>query len=398
LPKVDQSKEHIVIKEVSEADLISIVDFFTDLEDPRSSINRKHLLSDLIVICVAAVVAGCDGPKSIGLWAMEKSQWCMTHLKLPAGIPSHDTIGRLLATMNPTAFQACFSKWIEYMKPEVVTNSTTAQPQIAIDGKALRRSHDLRNGLGPLFLVSAWSVEGGFSLGQLATEAKSNEITAIPELIDSINVQGAVVTIDAAGCQKNIAKKIVDAKGDYVLALKGNQGNMHRQVVAWVDHQFETDWVDTVHEILETTETGHGREDIHSYIQFLIPDEFKGQEKWVGLKTIGVAIRSSIANDVESIDTRYYLNSLPLDVKRFAAAVRGHWSIENTLHWCLDVSFREDESRLRNRIAAENLAWLKRFVISLIKQNPSKESIIMQRRMAGWNDNYLTQLLGLPTL
>ena len=391
-----------MIKEVQEADLVSIVDFFGDLEDPRSSINRKHLLSDLIVICVAAVVAGCDGPKSIGIWAKAKTQWCtqwcMNHLELPFGIPSHDTIGRVLATLNPSSFQACFGKWVEHMQRDVPSALKTAQAHIAIDGKALRRSHDHRNELGPLFLVSAWSVEGGFSLGQLATEAKSNEITAIPELIDNINVQGAVVTIDAAGCQKNIAQKIVDAKGDYVLALKGNQGTMHKQAIRWIDEQFENDWHGIVHEILETSEKGHGREDTHSYIQFLVPDEFTGREKWAGLKTIGVAIRSSFANGKETIDTRYYLNSLPLDIKRFATAVRGHWAIENTLHWCLDLTFREDESRLRNRFAAENIAWLKRFAIGLIKQNASKESIAMQRRMAGWNDNYLTQLLGLQTL
>jgi predicted transposase YbfD/YdcC len=393
-----QPQEHAVITDVSEADLVSIIDFFGDLEDPRSTINRRHLLTDLMVICVAAVVAGCDGPKAIGIWAKSKTQWCTEHLRLPAGIPSHDTIGRVLATLNPKSFQACFSAWIAHVQRNDQSTLTTTQEQIAIDGKALRRSHDHRKGLGPLFLVSAWSVKGGFSLGQMATEAKSNETTAIPELIDNIMVQGAVVTIDAAGCQRNIAKKIVDAKGDYVLALKGNQGKMHQQAIDWIDQQFDNEWRGVVHEILETSEKGHGREDQHSYIQFLVPDEFKGRQKWEGLKTIGVAIRSSVAKGKETIDTRYYLNSLPLDVKRFATSVRGHWAIENSLHWCLDVTFREDESRLRNRFAAENIAWLKRFAIGLIKQNTSKESIAMQRRMAGWNDNYLSQLLGLPTL
>lgn len=383
-------------KEVQESDVVSIAEFFKDLEDPRSSINRKHLLVDLMVICVAAVLAGCDGPKAIGIWAQEKSQWCQKHLKLPAGIPSHDTIGRVLATIKPDAFQACFNDWIAHIQSQKASSSQPLEKQIAIDGKALRRSHDQRTGLGPLFLVSAWAVESGISLGQLATEAKSNEITAIPELIDNVNVEGAIVTIDAAGCQRNIAKKIVDANGDYVLALKGNQGTMHEQSIVWINEQFEKGWKGIKHEILETSEKKHGREDMHTYIQFSVPTNFKGQDKWAGLKTIGMAIRVSFANGIESTDIRYYLNSLPLDVRRFANAVRGHWGIENTLHWCLDVTFREDESRLRNRFAAENLAWLKRFAISLIKQSPSKESIAMQRRMAGWNDTYLTQLLGLP--
>ena len=387
-----------MVKEVTEADIVSIMEFFGDLEDPRSSINRKHLLADIVVICIAAVIAGCDGPKSIGFWAKEKAEWCKKYLVLPSGIPSHDTFGRVLALLSPIAFQACFSNWIEHTQRNAQSVGPTPQKHIAIDGKALRRSHDRRNGLGPLFLVSAWSVECGISLGQLATEAKSNEITAIPELIDNIQVQGAVVTIDAAGCQKNIAQKIVEAKGDYVLALKGNQGTMHKQSIEWIDRQFENDWRGIVRETLETNENKHGRQDLHSYFQFVVPVEFKGREKWAGLNTIGVAIRVSVANEIESVDTRYYLSSLPLNVKNFASAVRGHWAIENTLHWCLDVTFREDESRLRNHIAAENLAWIKRFAIGLIKQNPSKESIAMQRRMAGWNDNYLTQLLGLPTL
>jgi predicted transposase YbfD/YdcC len=384
-------------KEVSEADIVSIIDFFDDLEDPRSSINRKHLLADLIVISIAAVISGCDGPQSIGIWAEEKQQWCKDHLTLPWGIPSHDTIGRLLATLKPDAFQACFIKWLEHVQGNSELIGPTTQQHIAIDGKALRRSHDRRNDLGPLFLVSAWSVEGGMSLGQLATEEKSNEITAIPELIENINVQGAVVTIDAAGCQKNIAKKIIDARGDFVLALKGNQGNMHKQIIKWIDEQFDNDWEGVVREEMETCDNTHGRQDTHSYIQFMVPDDLNGRENWAGLKTIGLAMRNSTVNGKESVDVRYYLCSLPLAVSRFACVVRGHWAIENTLHWCLDVTFREDESRLRNRFAAENLAWLKRFVIGLIKQKPSKESIAMRRRRAAWNDNYLTQLLGIPT-
>jgi len=381
--------------ELDSREVISILDFFDDLEDPRSSINRKHRLVDIMVICVAAVVAGCDGPKSIGIWTQSKKAWCEKYLELPNGLPSHDTIGRVLAIVSPSAFQACFAKWVDFMNLSSEFVGPLPQKQIAIDGKALRRSHDRKNNLGALFLVSAWAVERGISLGQLATEEKSNEITAIPELINNIEVRGAVVSIDAAGCQKNIAKQIVDDGGDYVLALKGNQGTIHQQIIDWIDAQFENDWEDVSYELFETDESGHGRNDLHSYIQFPIPDGLVGREKWAGLKTIGFASRISIRDGQETIDNRYYLNSLELNVRRFASVVRGHWAIENTLHWCLDVTFREDESRLRNRIAGENVAWLKRMAISLVKQSGSKESIAMQRRMAGWNDDYLSQLLGL---
>ena len=381
--------------DVKESDIVSIVDFFCELEDPRSPINRCHLLSDLLVICIAAVISGCDGPKAIGGWAIAKKSWCEKHLQLPGGIPSHDTIGRVLALLKPAAFQACFEKWIEHTQIDPEFIGPLLQRQIAIDGKALRRSHDRRNGLGPLFLVSAWAVERGISLGQLATEEKSNEITAIPQLIDSIEIKGTVVTIDAAGCQKNIAKKIVDAGGDYVLALKGNQRNMHKRIIALTDELFAKDWSGISFEQYDAKEKGHGRIDLFSYIQFPVPESLEGREQWAGLKSIGLASRISESANKETIDTRYYLCSTDVNITQFARNVRQHWSIENTLHWCLDVTFREDESRLRNRIAGENMAWLKRFTISLLKQVPDKESIAMRRRMAGWNDDYLTQVLGI---
>lgn len=218
------------MSEVTSGEVVSIVDFFRELEDPRSTVNRKHLLGDLIVICVCGVLAGADGPKAIGTWAKANCDWLRQHLPLPFGIPSHDTIRRLLAVLKPAAFQACFENWIRSLR-EAGTQASAAADAVAevvaIDGKALRRSHDRKKNLGPLFLVSAWSVQHGVSLGQLATAEKSNEITAIPELIDQIDITGATVTIDAAGCQKDIAAKIINGGGDYVLALKGNQGRLH---------------------------------------------------------------------------------------------------------------------------------------------------------------------------
>lgn len=381
-------------------DVGSILECFQELEDPRSHVNRKHLLGDLIVIAICAVIAGADGPKAIGIWAKANCEWLKQRLELPHGIPSHDTIGRLLVTLKPAAFQTCFQNWIRALRmddePTAADDSgTKKQEVIAIDGKALRRSHDRKNDLGVLFLVSAWSVERGLSLGQLATEEKSNEITAIPELIDNIDVGGAVVTIDAAGCQKTIAAKIIDGGGDYVLALKGNQGNLHKAVEGWITEQMKNDFADVLARTHQTTEKGHGRVDSLTYYQFKVPDSLPGRLNWKGFRTIGVAIRVSESRGKVTRECRYFISSLGLGVKRFAAAVRGHWAIENTLHWCLDVTFREDESRLRHRHAADNISWLKRFAISLLKQVADKESIAMRRRMAGWNIDYLSQVLGL---
>jgi predicted transposase YbfD/YdcC len=224
-------------------------------------------------------------------------------------------------------------------------------------------------------------VQRGISLGQLATEEKSNEITAIPELIDQIELNNATVTIDAAGCQKNIAAKIVDKGGDYLLALKGNQGTLYQAAMDWVIQQMENDFsTTTVERYVETTK-GHGREDTVEYFHLPVPKTLPSASLWKELKTIGVAVRTSLQSGKETTDIRFFISSLSLGVRRFAAACRGHWGIENSLHWCLDVTFREDDSRVRDRFAADNLAWLKRFAISLLKQQTDNESIAMRRRM-----------------
>ncbi len=384
----------VVIVSSSIEDVDGILEQFQSLNDPRSTVNRKHVLGDLIVICIMAVIAGADGPLAIGTWAQNNQPWLQQRLTLPNGIPSHDTIGRLLGALKPSAFQACFESWIATIK---VTQGVVDLNQIAIDGKVLRRSHDRRNDLGPLWLVSAWAVDRGVSLGQLATDEKSNEITAIPELLDNLEIEGAVVTIDAAGCQREIAKKIIDGKGDYVLALKGNQGTLHQAVANYFETHMENEFADiNVRTHIEQLK-GHGREDEITYYQTPAPKDLANREKWAGLKTIGVAIRQSVCGSKSSTEVRYFINSIPMGVKRFARFTRGHWAIENTLHWCLDVTFREDECRVRERTTANNLAWLKRFGLSLLKQQDDKHSIAMRRRIAGWNLDYLAQVLGIPT-
>ena len=382
---------------VNADDVVSILEFFKDLVDPRSTVNRRHFLGDLMVICVLAVIAGADGPNAIGIWASSNREWLQRRLKLPGGIPSHDTIGRLLATLKPKAFQSCFQKWISSLVGNAEGETEDAKDHIAIDGKALRRSHDRRHDLGPLFLVSAWSVRRGISLGQLATAEKSNEITAIPQLLDQIDVTNAVVTMDAAGCQREIAAQIIDGGGDYLLALKGNQGTLHKEVRDYVLTHMENDFADVPARKHEEVVKGHGRIDTLTYYQMPVPDSISTRAKWKGLKTIGVAIRVSEQGGKETTDVRYYISSTKMAVRRFGERVRGHWGIENTLHWCLDVTFHEDDSRLRNRHAADNLAWLKRFAISLLKQQNDKESVAMRRRMAGWNPDYLAQVLGIST-
>ena len=383
------------MKEMGEQDVVDVREYFKDLEDPRSPINRKHQLGDLIVISILAVIAGADGPKAIGIWAESYAEWLKAHLALPHGVPSHDTIGRFLASLKPTAFQSCFQAWISSLREEDEDDPLASREVVAVDGKSLRRSHDRRRNLGPLFLVSAWATQRGISLGQLATEEKSNEITAIPELLKQIEVKNSIVTIDAAGCQKEIAATIIDAEADYVLALKGNQGTLHKAVEDHIVTHMENDFADVKARKFEEVVKGHGRIDTLTYYQLTVPDTIATRDLWKELRTIGVAIRISESNGTTTSDVRYYISSLRMGVKQFANAVRSHWAIENTLHWCLDVTFREDDSRTRNRYAADNLAWLKRFAISLLKQQTDKESIAMRRRMAGWNIEYLAQVLGI---
>jgi len=377
---------------VGQKEVRGIMSHFQSLPDPRSTINRRHLLVDVIVISICGVLAGADGPAAIELWAKTQHRWLKTYLKLPHGIPSHDTIGRVLEALNPQAFQHGFTGWLESLRDDDDTRRKDPR-HYAVDGKTLRRSHDRPRGLGPLHLVSVWATEQGLTLGQVATDDKSNEITAIPQLLDQLDLEGAVVTIDAAGCQKAIAQKIVDGGGDYVLALKGNQETLHRAVQELIEEQIADDFEDVPVSRWEEHETSHGRVEHRYYYQLSAPKDLPGRTPWSGLKTIGVAIRFTEKDGEETGDVRYYISSLRRHGKRFARLVRGHWGIENTLHWSLDMTFREDDSRVRARRLAENLAWLRRLALTLIKQHPGKQSLVMKRRMAGWSIDFLMQVL-----
>jgi predicted transposase YbfD/YdcC len=373
--------------------LHEVVRHFEELEDPRSEVNLRHPLVSVLVIAIMAVLAGAGGPTAIAKWAVMKEKLLSRLLPLPNGIPKKDVYRRVLATLKPDAFQACFVNWLEMLRARASAESDVVQPVLAVDGKTLRRSHDRKNGLGALHSVSVWATDFGLTLGQVATDEKSNEITAIPELLRLVNIEGAIITIDAMGTQTVIAKQIVEANADYVLALKGNQGTLHQAVIAYVDEQMEHNFSGIGARRHVTQEKGHGREETRHYVQMPVPKHLPGCHRWKGLLSIGVAMLTCLRDGKETADIRYFISSLPMGVKRFAHAIRGHWGIENTCHWSLDFTYREDESRIRNLHERENFAWLNRFTLSLLKQHPSRDSIAMKRRCCGWNDKFLTKVL-----
>jgi predicted transposase YbfD/YdcC len=371
--------------------LDEIVVHFQELEDPRSTINQRHPLTSVLVIALLAVLAGAGGPTAIARWAALKEELLLQVLDLPNGVPRKDVFRRVLMVLKPAAFQACFASWLQSLRTEAVAETGVEQPILAVDGKTSRRSHDRNKGVGALHSVSVWASEYGLSLGQVACAEKSNEITAIPELLRLVDIKGAIITIDAMGTQKAIAESIIKGGADYVLALKGNQGALHQAVIEYIDKQLEGDLQDAQEYV--TTDKGHGREETRTYLQLAAPEELPGFLRWKGLKSIGLTTSCCLRDGKETIEVRYYISSLKVDVKPYARAVRGHWSIENSCHWSLDMTFREDESRIRERHLRENFAWLNRFALSLLKQHPGRQSLVMKRRSCGWSDAFLMEVV-----
>ena len=377
----------------SRVDLSDVVACFEELEDPRSTVNLHHPLPSVMVISLMAVLAGAEGPTAICQWAEAKEDLLLSVLDLPYGLPKKDVYRRVLMAIDPQAFQVCFVEWLNKLRENSSVEESSQRPILAIDGKSLRRSHDKKKGLGPLHLVSVWLTDTGLTLAQVATDEKSNEITAIPEVLQLIDINGAIITIDAMGTQTAIAEQIVDGGGDYVLALKGNQSGLHDAIIKYVDEHVDDDFARMKSRQQTTDEIKHGRHDRRTYIQFPLPNELKEKVHFKNLKTIGIVISHSETGDDEKIEVRYFISSLKMGVKQFAKAVRSHWQIENSCHWSLDVTYREDALRTRHRHLAENLAWLRRFTLSLLKQHPKKDSLVMKRRLCGWNDNFLLQVL-----
>ena len=371
-------------------DIGSIATHFETLEDPRHSRNRKHLLADIAVICVAAIVCGCDGPTAIHRWATLQKSWLAQRLPLANGIPSRDCIRRLLIALKPDAFQQCFQNWIAAALPP---ETHAGLRLVAIDGKACRGSHDAAHHLGPMHIVSAWASEDGIALGQVAADDKSNEITAIPDLLAKITLENTLVTIDAAGCQKDIVAQIVEGGGDAVIAVKGNQPKLHAAIASFFHDAIERDFEDLRYRRIETLDEGHGRTDERAYFLARIPRDFAPADDWPEVEAVGYALRlTTHADGRETSDVRYYIATRYLSGKRFAEAVRGHWSIES-MHWVLDVTFREDDSRTRERTLGNNLSWLRRFAVTLLKRHPAKDSIRGKMLSCGYSTAFLEEVL-----
>jgi predicted transposase YbfD/YdcC len=336
-------------------DVGSIACYFESLADPRHTRNRKHLLVDVAVIAVAAILCGCDGPTAMQRWATYHKDWLAHHLTLPNGIPSRDCIRRLLLALQPEAFQRCFQDWIASALP---TDDTQAKRLVGIDGKTCRGAHDAGQRLGPLPIVSAWASAEGIALGQVATDDKANEITAIPKLLEQIDLADTIITIDAMGCQKNMVEAIVRGGGDCVIAVKDNQPKLKAALDSFFHEQIERALDDLAYRCHEPRDDGHGRMDERAYFLTKTPRAFAPADDWPAVRAIGYALRlTQHADGRETSEVRYYICSRYLSGKRFAEAVRGHWSIES-MHWVLDVTFGEDDSRTRERTLGNNLSPL----------------------------------------
>jgi predicted transposase YbfD/YdcC len=373
-------------------DIESIGSYFESLSDPRHTRNRKHLLVDIMVLSVCAILCGCDGPTAMHRWAAERHEWLAQYLLLPNGIPSRDCIRRLLIALKPEAFQRCFQNWIAQA---IVSADSGPDRLVAIDGKTCRGSHDAGKDLGPIHIVSAWASEEGIALGQVATDAKSNEITAIPKLLEQIELSNIIATIDAMGCQKDIVEQIVAGGGDCVIAVKDNQPKLYDAIASFFEKQIERDLEDLQYRVYETRDESHGRIDERSYYITRTPRDFAPAADWPSVKAIGYAMRwTQHADGHETSEVRYYIATRYLSGKRFAEAVRGHWSIES-MHWVLDVTFREDDSRTRERTLGNNLSWLRRFAVTLLKRHPADDSIRGKMLRCGYSTDFLTEVLTL---
>jgi len=367
----------------------SLVDHFSVIEDPRKR-PKDHLLSDILVIAVCAMLCGAEHFTDFEYFGKAKKDFLRTFLKLPHGIPSHDTFLRVFALLDPKQFADCFRRWTEGLRKAI------GQEIVAIDGKTLRRSHHRAKGKEPVHMVSAWARENGLVLGQVKVDDKSNEITAIPELLQTLKLAGCIVTIDAMGCQTKIAGEIAAAHADYVLALKANQGTVHGEAKCFLEDAQAEGFPEIAHDAFETSERAHGRSETRRY---WITEEIgwlTQHARWPNLRSVGMVESIREVGGQTTVERRFYLASIPADAKNFARAVRGHWAIENNLHWCLDVSFAEDQCRVRSGYAAENLAILRHLSLNLLKQETTnKRGIKTKQKVAGWDHSYLLKLLAI---
>ena len=368
-----------------------LMEQFAKLEDPRIDRTKRHKLIDIVTIAICAVICGADTWVDVALFGRSKREWLEQFLELPGGVPSHDTFGRVFARLDAQQFEACFMDWVQ------AVNQVFQSQLVAIDGKTLRRSHDRYAGKPALHLVSAWASANRLALAQAKVEGHSNETTAIPELLRALEVSGCVITIDAMGCQKEIARTIVEEGAGYVLALKKNQAQLYADVMDTFTQERAGGFADVEHDFHETVEKGHGRIERrrcwtisdHDYLDWL-----HNSREWTRLKSIALVEAERHIDGKTSVETRCYISSLPGCAAELLAATRGHWGIENSVHWVLDIAFREDESRVRKGHAPQNFAILRRMALNLLKgEITSQGGVAAKRKRAGWDQDYLLLVL-----
>jgi predicted transposase YbfD/YdcC len=369
----------------------SVVCHFGGLQDPRCERCRLHNLCDMIAIALCAVISGAESWEDVAEYGRQKEAWLKTFLRLPGGIPSHDTFNRVFRLLRPDHFQACFARWMQSLV------EATDGRVVAIDGKTLRRSFDRAAGKSALHMISAWAVENGVSLGQRAVDGKSNEITAVPELLKLLELQGAIVTYDAMVCQKEIAQAIRDQGADYVLAVKDNQPRLYEDVMATFVDAFERERGETYQQRV-TNDKGHGREERREYVVVRDLSKIRDRKLWPDLHSLAMVSSERTIDGKTTEELRYFISSCSGSVRQIAGAIRGHWGIENSLHWSLDVTFGEDAHCLRKDHGPENMALLRRAALSLVKQERVEKGSLRRKRLrAGWNNSYLEKLLKCGT-
>lgn len=370
---------------------IGIREHFAPMKDPRVKKKTRHKLIDIIVISICAAICSADDWVSVEAYGKAKYDWLKTFLELPNGIPSHDTFGNVFSVLSSTEFEECFLSWIQSVCV------VTAGQIIAIDGKKLRRSHDKSSNKSAIHMVSAWASKNMVTLGQVKTDEKSNEITAIPELLNLLEIKGCIVTIDAMGCQKKIVNKIVtDKKADYVIALKGNQGNLHDDVKLFFEGALKDNFDGIDFDFHKTVDGDHGRIETREYYIVSDIDWLDSKKTWNNLNTIGMVISERDTGKKVSKEARYFICSIPKDAKLFAKSVREHWGIENKVHWVLDIAFREDESRMRKGDSAANFSIVRHIALNMLRHEKSVKLGIKNKRLnAAWDNEYLLKVLGV---